>query len=522
MKTKLLYIFAHVVFWAASSSVVTGQTPDSSFVSPAFLDVDGQVGYVQSLTVQPDGKMLAFGSFTNVGGQPHTNLVRLNTDGPVDGTFNPPYIENVTTVVLQANGKALAGGRFTSVAGQPRTNLAALNLDGTLDTEFNPIWPKNNLVLTSLAVQVDDKVLVGTANTDYSLGAPIYRLNPDGTCDNDFIVQGGIFNSGPIAVQAAGKILLGRGSSWEFGRQSALYRLNPDGSLDRAFDIAGRVNELLVQADGRILIGGSFTNVAGQPQTNVARLNVDGTLDSSFALESAGSIDSWIALQADGEMLVNYSFVAPDGQRHGGLARLNANGSLDGSFSIIEDVFGLAMQRDGKILVFTGTGLARLNNTGPATQSLTFQGSTITWLRGGTSPEVSQTLFQSSTNGALWTQLGEGQRIAGGWQLANVSVETGATIRALGLMASGGIVESKLVVAPPPVIVATDPLFGVHSNRFGFNISGLAGQVIVVEASTNLQQWIALQTNTLTGDLLYFADSDWWQNARQFYRVRVN
>src|SRR5947209_12918017 len=109
-------------------------------------------------------------------------------------------------------------------------------------------------------------------------------------------------------------------------------------------------------------------------------------------------------------------------------------------------VLSLAVQADGKILVggqFTTLGgqsrnnIGRLNNTGPATQSLTFDGSTLTWLRGGTSPEVWRTTFEYSRNGASWINLGAGTRIAGGWQRTGLALPTNPTFRARGYTGNG-------------------------------------------------------------------------------------
>src|SRR5205814_10599799 len=89
----------------------------------------------------------------------------------------------------------------------------------------------------------------------------------------------------------------------------------------------------------------------------------------------------------------------------------------------------LAIQSDGKILLSGNfyslggqlrTNIGRLNNTSIANQDLSFDGATITWLRGGTSPEVWRTTFDFSTNGLDWLELGEGTRVAGGWQLGGI------------------------------------------------------------------------------------------------------
>lgn len=126
------------------------------------------------------------------------------------------------------------------------------------------------------------------------------------------------------------------------------------------------------------------------------------------------------------------------------------------------EVKALGQQADGKILVGgrTFTTLAgqprcrigRLNATEPATQSLTSDGSTITWLRGGTSPEVLRTTFEHSADGSAWTDLGAGTRIPGGWQRTGIYIPPGGTIRARGYLAgalgkgSGWFVESVIGV----------------------------------------------------------------------------
>jgi hypothetical protein len=187
------------------------------------------------------------------------------------------------------------------------------------------------------------------------------------------------------------------------------------------------------------------------------------------------------------------------------------------------------LQADGKILVGgqfttlggqTRTNIGRLNNTGPATQSLSYDGSTITWLRGGASPEVWRTTFDFSTDGTNWASLGAGTRIPDGWQLASVSPPSPkGTIRARGYLTTW-FVETDLVVGPPPVILVNDPSFGFSSNRFGFKFSGSAGQVVVVETSTDLASWTPVATNTLAATPVYFSEPCSGDFPRRFYRLR--
>src|SRR5437667_5249241 len=98
-------------------------------------------GSVDVVVVQPDGKILIGGEFTTLspnGGAAITrnHIARLNPDGTLDA-FNPNANGAVYAIAVQADGKILAGGTFTNVGGQTRNYIARLNSDGTLDA-FNP------------------------------------------------------------------------------------------------------------------------------------------------------------------------------------------------------------------------------------------------------------------------------------------------------------------------------------------------------------------------------------------------
>jgi hypothetical protein len=189
---------------------------------------------------------------------------------------------------------------------------------------------------------------------------------------------------------------------------------------------------------------------------------------------------------------------------------------------------------DGKVLVAGAfdyvrgqprANLARLNATGQAISSLGFDGSTIRWSRGGTSPEVWRTAFEVSTNGTTWANVGAGTRMAGGWQLSGVSLPEGSTLRARGFVVGGNynasswFVERSIVVTTAPVILVNDPSFGVRSNQFNFQVRAVAGQTVVIEASSNLRDWVPRSTNQVTSTVFGFADPIYL--PARFYRARV-
>jgi uncharacterized delta-60 repeat protein len=538
---------------AAALLAVNLATLDSGFNPGADLTV-------RALALQADGKILV-GGFGTLGGQP-CNLGRLNADGTLDTGFNPGANGWAASLAVQADGKILVGGVFTTLGGQSRNYIGRLNADGTVDASFNP--GADNTVVC-LALQADGKVLV--AGIFDTLGGQtrnsIGRLNADGTLDSGFNPGLGGGGAGCLAPQGDGKILVGGDFTTLDGQsRSCIGRLNADGTVDTTFNPGadGEVDSLALQADGKILVGGGFTTLGGQTRNYLGRLNADGTLDSGFNPGVGGGENAppyvWsLALQADGKILVGGGFTNLCGQPWNYLGRLNADGTLDTGFDPApgpvyygDSVESLALQADGKILVGGGfttlagqpcNCLGRLSNTEPATQSLSFDGSTITWLRGGASPGVWRTTFDFSTDGTNWASLGAGTRIAGlpagqagGWQLTSVSLpSTNGTIRARGYVTGGAwngsswFVESDVqltgVASPPPVILVNDPSFGLSSNHFGFEFSGSVGQVVIVETSTDLASWTPVATNTLAATPSYFSDPYSGNFPQRFYRLQT-
>jgi hypothetical protein len=222
-------------------------------------------------------------------------------------------------------------------------------------------------------------------------------------------------------------------------------RVQSDGTLDTTFNpgAVGPITTVALQADGKILVGGDITALGGQACAYLGRLNVDGSLDASFNPQP-NNVVRFVAVQGDGKILTS-----PGAPLSDGIGRFNGDGSIDSSLNhsafIYTQIATFGLQPDGSILVGGSfamlderpcPGIGRVDNTGPATEALTFDGSTISWLRGGTAPDVWRTTFEASTNGADWVALGAGTYIPGGWQFTNVTLPPNASIRARGFVAT--------------------------------------------------------------------------------------
>ena len=411
----------------------------------------GTENNVTCFAVQRDDKILVGGGFTTLGGQPRVGIGRVNPDGTLDNTFTNTQPDGfILSLVVLEDGKILVTGTFNNLSGLARTGIARLNADGTPDATFNA---QADGGVYTLMVQADGKIIVGGRFTllggQYRMN--IGRLNYNGT--PDFSFNPGADNEiRAVAVQVDGKILVGGYFNTLGGQsRSRIGRLNANGTLDSAFNagVSGAVLQLAVQADGKILAAGEVALLNGQARGNIGRLNVDGTLDAAFNPGANGYLSSLI-LQTDGKMVVSGGFTVIGGQTHGRIARLNADGTADSSFTIAANlpVNSLALQRDGKILaggLFTslsGTArsrMARINFSEPPSETLSYSSNTITWLRGGSQPEIWRTTFEHTSDGVNWGTLpGAGERITGGWRLINVSLPAQGTLRARGYVSGGG------------------------------------------------------------------------------------
>ncbi len=234
-------------------------------------------------------------------------------------------------IALQADGKILVGGGFNNVNGVERDGIARLNEDGSLDLEFDPGYGANSGV-RAIAVQADGKVLVGGMFTYFDAHAcgHLVRLMPDGSVDESFVLGNGFDgNVNTLLVQADGKVLVGGDFFYLNGAASrGLARLNADGSVDNTFDAGdmGIVYSLVPMGDGRILVGGLFSFVGGVERRCIAALDADGSVDLSFAPFGWNSSAVFsMAVQADGKVIAG-------GMLAGGVARMEANGELDPFF----------------------------------------------------------------------------------------------------------------------------------------------------------------------------------------------
>ena len=306
---------------------------------------------IESIVIQSDGKLL-YGSrsFVPDGNLGSRSVHRLKPNGDCDNTFSDGcndfgafvyWLGDGLALALEPNDDILLGGSVYSPDQSTYQPVARYRQDGTWDTNFivNYSFPGN-----VIALQQDGKILLSgklSGGYDPILGntwtSVVERLHTDGRKDLGFNPTVGRVTTTPvrseinaILVQPDQRILIaGQFDSVSGVPRSCIARLQPDGSVDASFNPGTGadwpVNALARQENGKILVGGSFTTMNGVTRRGIARLNTNGSLDTTFDPGTgAGGVNA-IVLQPDGGILVGGGFDTFDGVPRPGLVRLQGD-----------------------------------------------------------------------------------------------------------------------------------------------------------------------------------------------------
>jgi uncharacterized delta-60 repeat protein len=314
-------------------------TPDTSFNPTVALSA-----LVRTVAVQTDGKILVGGQFTNFNGDAEQDYIaRLNSDGTPDTSFNPTVALNgfIDSIVIQTDGKIVVGGSFTNFNGDAEQDyIARLNSNGTPDTSFNPTVALSGFI-DPIVIQTDGKILVGGQFTNFNGDAEqdyIARLNSNGTPDTSFnptvALSAELYS---VAIQDDGKILVG-GNFLNFNgdaEQDYIARLNSNGTPDTSFNptvaFTDTIQIIAIQDDGKILVGGDYLDFNGDAKKgSFTRINSDGTPDTSFNPTVAfNATTTSIIIQDDGKILVGGLFTNFNGDAEQDyIARLNGTRTI--------------------------------------------------------------------------------------------------------------------------------------------------------------------------------------------------
>ncbi|HEY1037554.1 MAG TPA: Ig-like domain-containing protein [Candidatus Paceibacterota bacterium] len=287
----------------------------------------------------------------------------------------------------QSDGKILVGGAFGTYNGVASSSrLVRLNADGTDDTAFNAAMGSGfNNNVQHIHQFSNGKVLVTGNFTTFNgnTRGRIVPLNADGTEDSSFLANAGsgFAGSGVFTAreQADGKIIIG-GSLTSFNgfTISNLARINADGTVDTSFNVNLKtlnsfVRDIEIQPSGKIVVAGAFTTYDGNVRNRILRLNSDGTEDLAFASTTGTGFNSFVfrtSQDASGNLYFGGDFTTYNGSTTSYIVKTNSEGVIDPTFNANigtgsnDDLLSVRVATStGKILLGGNSSMTTFNGT---------------------------------------------------------------------------------------------------------------------------------------------------------------
>ena len=288
-----------------------------------------------------------------------------STTGVLDTSFNSGgagFNDVVLAVAEQPDGKILVGGRFTTYNGSNAGRIIRLNSDGSVDPTFNTGTGFSAGKVNDILLLEDGSMLVGLdSNPTYNNGTAVSRIakiSSTGVLDTDFTSNLGTLNGQVISIiklKDGGYAIGGQFSTINGTTCGGIAKIDASGNLDTSFANAlgtgfaravGGVATVLTigqLSSGAIVVGGKFDQLSGTTIGNLAALNVDGSPLTSFNTNlgtgvtnggdpTSGSVDT-LAIQNGNKILIGGQVNSVNGTSIGALARLNQDGTLDNTFN---------------------------------------------------------------------------------------------------------------------------------------------------------------------------------------------
>lgn len=309
---------------------------------------------VFAIALQSNGNILVGGQFSTYNGSPALCLAWLSSTGVLNTAINTTYNGfdgKVKAIAVQSDGNVYVGGNFSNYNNPGSGSGSGSNFDYIVQLDSTGV--------PAAAPYADSVVLKFTLDSSNNLFAVgqfsmmngntvngLTKMNSSGVVSPGFLAaQGDAFLAQnfpkALALQSDGKLIIG-GDISDYDSHSIGYivRVNSTGTFDSAYTtnlgvgFDGPVLSLALQNDGKALVGGIFTTLSGSIARSLARVNTDGTIDSTFVAKIGTAIPaasglSAIAVQSDGKILLGGDFTTYNGTTVNRIKRITISGEPD-------------------------------------------------------------------------------------------------------------------------------------------------------------------------------------------------
>ena len=201
--------------------------------------------------VRSTDEIICIGNFSTYNGDASNRIVQILDNGTRDTTFNigNGFNANVRGLVIQNDGKIIVVGRFTEYRSTAINRIVRINTNGTIDGTFNVGTGLNNADAYSIGIQSDGKIIVSGNFNQYNGNTAnnIVRINTDGSYDNTFVGStyfNFISNNAKLKIVEDDKIIISRVTTYNgISTNKSFLKLNSDGTVDNTFDLEIAGNE---------------------------------------------------------------------------------------------------------------------------------------------------------------------------------------------------------------------------------------------------------------------------------------
>lgn len=284
-----------------------------------------------------DAHLYLAGGFSSVGGIEREIVARVDREsGVVDPAFNPrPSSALITGLNVDSLGRAYVAGNFTTIAGAPRRRIARFLPDGSLDPAYAP----QGISLAPTAptlIDAQDRIYLAARFDGLPDSQRLFaRLLPDGSADPAFVPRASegpraLAIAGPGEVAVAGAFFAIGGEGFE--RFAGLARLDEGGAFSGGSIVESRGEVFFMErTPAGILAGGNFRRLGDLPRANLARLALDGNVDTSFRADTDAPIIGMTGAPS-GEVYVSGNFARIGAVPRRRFARLRPDGAVDPAY----------------------------------------------------------------------------------------------------------------------------------------------------------------------------------------------
>jgi uncharacterized delta-60 repeat protein len=297
------------------------------------------------------GRIYYYGFFTTFNGETVNHIVAVNPDGTLDDTFvtgtgfnSTPFVG--TKIAIQSDGKIIFTGQFTSYNGTPANRIIRLNTDGSIDASFVYGTGFNNFTLNAV-LDNNDKIYVTGIFSSYNGNTGrnrIIRLNQDGSIDSGFDAGTGFNNTvTDLVVDVNNDIyVVGYFSSWKgVTGNNRIIKILENGDKDTSFNTGtgfnsgtNQVIKVYLTSDNKVFVIGWFTLYNGTTIDKMVKLNLDGSIDTSFQSQGTGfngtNLNYFFEYQ--GNYILSGDFTSYNGVPSNGTIILDTSGEIVRTF----------------------------------------------------------------------------------------------------------------------------------------------------------------------------------------------